>query len=215
MSHPKVAAYRIVARELLGRQARLAGVPITLITRAERRLNVRLPGTLRNFLLTVGRVHALTSAFNRLLPPKEWAVDHGKLVFWEENQAVVLWGIAAASNPPDDPAVYQGSNGDTVEWYVEHRHVSTFLAFMLHWEAAWGGMPFCGGAIVKSDVVKRRGGAWTYVGEVNHFKAYRKPGIAACIGPWDEQGWRLFLGARTERKLMSTVNELGVTLAPN
>src|SRR5215469_14194881 len=98
----------------------------------EKKLGVRLPQALREYYRVAGRERRFNGIFNRLYAPHEWFVDADKLVFLEENQAVVLWATTASPEPGDDPPAYQGVNGEPIEWHVEHQHLSVFLIVMLH-----------------------------------------------------------------------------------
>ena len=44
---------------------------------------------------------------------------NSRFVFYEENQAVVVWGIPATAGQTEDPPVEQGVNGETIDWYRE------------------------------------------------------------------------------------------------
>ena len=116
------------------------GQPEASISVAEARLGLRLPAVLRKYYLLTGRLDRFNRAHNQLRRPKEWSVDRGKLVFLEENQCVVFWGVEAGKSPEDDPPVYQGQNvrGQPTEWYLEHERCSEFLIVMLHLQAVWG-----------------------------------------------------------------------------
>src|SRR5690349_13306014 len=109
-----------------------------------KRLGVPVPRALRDYYLVAGRERRFNSCHNRLLPPSKWTVDQRRLVFMEENQAVVYWGVGTRNPDADDPAVWQGVNGEPIAWYAEHRKCSVFLAVMLHYHAVNGGFPFCG-----------------------------------------------------------------------
>src|SRR3712207_4710383 len=84
--------------------------PADALSRAERRLGVRLPGALREYYRACGRFGPLNRAHDRLIAPEKLFVDSGKLVFLEENQWVVYWGVEAASERRGDPPVFQGVN---------------------------------------------------------------------------------------------------------
>ena len=118
-----------------------------------------------------GETARFNRIFNRLYAPHEWFVDAGKLVFMEENQAVVVWGTTASPEPEDDPPVYQGVKGQPIEWYVEHEHLPVFLVVMLHWQGAFGGaMRRCGTAVVHPNLLGRLDRDWPFVGEVNQMR---------------------------------------------
>ena len=87
------------AFETLGRPLKSDDkVPEEELLAAERRLGLRIPKALADFYRCAGRAADRTSVFNKLLPPAELAVQSGKLVFMEENQAVVLWGTDAGAD---------------------------------------------------------------------------------------------------------------------
>ncbi len=65
-------------------------------------------GALRDDYLCAGRERRFNHVFNRLLPPQEWFIDQGQLVFMEVNQSVVFWGIALEAEMIDDPPIFQG-----------------------------------------------------------------------------------------------------------
>ena len=93
-------------------------------------------------------------------------MDGGKLVFLEENQCVVFWGVEAGKSPDDDPPVYQGQNvrGQPTEWYLDHELLPEFLIVMLHLQAVWGGYDFLGGSEIKSDAQVKFLTGWTAAG---------------------------------------------------
>src|SRR5215831_2100784 len=105
------------------------GVPPDQVAARERKLGLRLPTALRDYYVVAGRERSLNNAHNRLIPLKDLEVHAGKLVFMEENQWVVVWGVAASSKSGVDPAVYQWpiEDGEPSGWFLEHRKVSAFL----------------------------------------------------------------------------------------
>jgi hypothetical protein len=183
---------------------------VSRIKAAEKRLGIRLPQALHDYYQVAGRERRFNRIFNRLLAPNEWFVDADKLVFMEENQAVVLWATAASLEPGDAPPAYQGVNGEPVEWYVEHERLSTFLVVMLYWQGAFGGaMRHCGTATVREELVEALDRDWTFVGEVNEMRAYGRPGQAVCFLRW-EDSWRVFAGAISKSGLEDIAEELGI-----
>lgn len=180
------------------------------IEAGEKRLGVRLPRALRDYYRVSGREHRFNGIFDRLLAPHEWFVDVGKLVFMEENQAVVFWAMTASPEPDDDPPAYQGVNGEPIEWYVEHQRLSVFLVVELYWHGAFGGaMRCCGTAGVPEGLVGRLDRDWPFVGEANGMRAYGRPGQAICHLRW-EDSWRIFAGASSESGLTAIATELGI-----
>jgi hypothetical protein len=68
---------------------------------------VRLPEALRAYYLVAGNERRLNHSFNRLLALEDVFVEAGRLVFMEENQNVVYWGV---SGDDANPMVEQGVN---------------------------------------------------------------------------------------------------------
>lgn len=81
------------------------GVDDAELDAAEARLGLRLPAALREAYRLFGRREDLTANQDRLLPPDELSVEHGMLVFREENQWVARWGVPVEDLERDDPRV--------------------------------------------------------------------------------------------------------------
>jgi hypothetical protein len=199
-------AYERLGHHLTQREGRSE----SRIRAVEKRLGVRLPDALRQYCLIAGAERRFNQAFNHLYAPTDWFIDAGRLVFMGENQAVVLWGTAARLQPDDDPTVYQGVNGESIEWYVEHERCSVFLLVMLRWQGTFGGAMNCSGsAAVSADLVNHLGRDWSFVGEVNQMRAYDRPGKAVCFLKW-EDSFRVFAGAARTVDLDAIARELGL-----
>lgn len=128
----------------------------------------------------------------------------------EENQAVVVWGVALGSDVID-PAVDQGVNSDQVYWYREHDHCSEFLKSMLCWQGAFGGaMRNTATAKVPKNLTRKLTGNWRFVGEVNQMHAYCRPGDALCFVKWDDS-WRIFVGSTTKSGLQQVASDLQIS----
>ena len=197
-------AYAILGRPLTPRD----GNAEARIESAERRLGIRLPKALRDYYRVAGWERRINGIFDRLYATHELFVDADKLVFMEENQAVVLWATTAGPEPGDDPPAYQGVNGEPIEWYVEHERLSVFLGVMLHWHGAFGGAMRCGGtAVVPADLAGTLDRDWPLVGEVNGMRAYSRPGQAVCFLRWGDS-WRVFAGASSRSSLDAIAAEL-------
>jgi hypothetical protein len=123
------------------------GVPEEEIVRAEERLGFRLPRLLREFYLLTGRRTDINGAQDMLVEPECLEVAEGDvLVFHDENQSVVLWGIRLSDIGRDNPPVVMADNDKTLVWEPAHEHLSEFLFTMLLWQAVSvsGGMFCCG-----------------------------------------------------------------------
>jgi hypothetical protein len=161
-----------------------SALPSMVLSGAEKRLGIRVPIALRDYYLVAGRERRFSTCHNRLLPPFKWAVDKNRLIFMEENQWVVWWGVSTRNPDSDDPPVSQGSNDEPITWYPEHRKCSVFLAVMLHYQAVSGGFRFCGRADAPDQSSYRfENNGWTYYGELNSLKAYSRRNQVVCLMP--------------------------------
>jgi hypothetical protein len=200
------STFAMLARPLMPED----GLPEATVADAEARLGVRLPAVLRSYYRLAGRFDQFNLAHNRLLRPDEWFVADGRLVFLEENQHVVFWGVEAGASPEDDPPVDQGPNDDgrPAEWSREHGRCSEFLLVMLHLQAVWGGYEFLGGGDIAAEVVGRFPPGWTPAGRVGNLQAFGREGGAACVLEGEDSP-QVFVGGRTERDFEAIVAELG------
>jgi hypothetical protein len=186
------------------------------ISKGQVRLGVRLPAVLRDYYLLAGRFDRFNRAHNALLRPEEWTVDGGKLVFLEENQCVVFWGVEAVTSPSDDPLVYQGQKvrGRPTNRYLEHERCSEFLLVMLHLQAVWGGYEFLGGTEVASKALEKFLTGWTPVGSVNELLAFNRNGKVACVIK-SMGSSQLYVGGRTEQDFKTIEDELEAIVGLN
>jgi hypothetical protein len=185
------------------------GEPEPSVAESEARLGLRLPPVLRAYYLLAGRCDQFNLPHNRLLRPEKWSVDGGKLVFLEENQCVVVWGVEAGTSPEDDPPVYQGPKvrGRPTEWYLEHERCSEFLLVMLHLQAVWGGYEFLGGSEITPAALEEFLKGWTLVGRISQLRAFSREGSAACVIQ-DGGPSQLYVGGQTERDFEAIEAEL-------
>ena len=180
---------------------------------AERRLGVRVPRCLKEYYLLCGREKRLNQFHNRLLPPGKWFTDSGHVVFMEENQRVVYWGVAADREAKADARVFQGVNRrEGIEWHPEHDSCFTFLKVMALWHASFGGaVGNRAVGYVEATARNMLDGEWQLVGEVNDMRAYRQDGRAICFLKWEPRflfekklnrpPWRAFAAAASEADL--------------
>jgi len=191
-----------------------SGVAPPVLDAAEKRLGVRLPTALREYYLVAGAERRFNTCFQRLLPPSKLWIDGRRLVFMEENQSVVFWGIASKASNQVDPTVFQGINDEPIAWYVENRKCSIFLSVILHYQAVNGGLRHCARADApeKSDYRFKRQG-WTYYGEDNGLKAYSRPNQVVCLmSPGDVPlpTGSVLAGGKTRKALEAIGTEIGL-----
>ena len=187
--------------------------PAREIAAAERSLGRRIPEALRVFYRLAGRATDFTSVHDRFLPPKDWAIESNKLVFLEENQVVVVYGIEAGEDPAADPPIFMAANVERHDliWYKVCESCSEFIDVMVHWEGAFGSAMATGGAAIVSPRLKATlDRDWMSIGEVNKMWAYRKRGRAVCYVRWGKDGWRIFVGATSEANVKAVARDLGV-----
>ena len=183
------------------------------IENAESRLAIKLPGSLKEYYLVAGREKRVNQFHNRLLPPEKLFVDSGRVVFMEENQWVVVWGVPAGQDVKADAAVFQGVNrrDKGIEWHPEHDSCCTFLNVMAIWHASFGGAaPNTAVGYVDEGIARATlDDQWQLVGEVNAMRAYKQSGGAVCFLKWEDfvqkkrnlPPWRAFAVAATEIEL--------------
>jgi hypothetical protein len=186
-----------------------------VLAAAEKRLGVQVPTALHNYYLVAGRERRFSACHHRLLQPSKWTIDKHRLIFMEENQGVVWWGVSTRNPDSDDPPVSQGINDEPITWYPEHRKCSVFLAVMLHYQAVSGGFRFCGTADAPDQSSYRfEEHGWTHYGEVNSLSAYSRRNQVVCLMPPGDlpfmQKWSVLAGGKTNGDLRAIAADLGV-----
>ncbi len=181
------------------------------LAEAADRLNLRLPRSLREYFLVAGREARFNQLHNRLRTPAKWSINADQLVFMEENQWVVFWGVPATSDLVEDCPVFQGVNKKPIDWRMEHDSCFTFLKLMIHWHGTFGGaMPHTAICDVDHDAaLQMLERDWQFVGEGNQMRAYHREGCAICFLKWTSRlkraqnvtRWRLFAGTVSKTKL--------------
>ena len=192
------------------------GIPLKVITDAEKRLNVKVPAALRDYYLVVGRERRFNQCFNRLMSPAQWTTDKQRLLFLEENQTVLWWGVSLRNPKTDDPLISQGINDEPIAWFPEHRKFSVFLSVMLHYHAVNGGFRFSEAADApETSGYRFEKQGWTFHGEVNSLKAYSRANQVVCLMPPGDlpfmTKWTVLAGAKTKGQLDAIADEIGLT----
>lgn len=139
------------------------GVSEEELNTAEARMGLRLPPLLRQFYRKAGRQDDINRAHNRLLRPGELSELDGALVFYEENQAVVLWAIERDALSQDDPPVVSASNGEKLVWEPEQEHLSGFLLDMMLWQAVNSETLYGGVGQADAEAIARVGSKWEQI----------------------------------------------------
>lgn len=108
------------------------GFSLKSLREAELRLGIKLPQSLRDLYQSMGRVDALCKAHNVIRQPDQLVLEEGYLIFMDENQDVVTWGLPEGSVDVD-PIVWQRNNTPPTEWFSEKKPLTRLLAEMFEW----------------------------------------------------------------------------------
>jgi hypothetical protein len=109
------AKYSTAFKTLIGRSLKKGdGFEAVELRKRERRLKVILPRALGEYYEFAGKL-PINTEHNRLYDPKKLKIWKGKLLFMEENQRVVFWGLDMHLSQ-DDPQVFQAGNSELIEW---------------------------------------------------------------------------------------------------
>lgn len=102
------------------------------ILKAENRLGISFNKSLKEFYSTIGNVEELTKIHNEILHPDSVYIEDGYLIFMEENQGVVSWGLRLEENNLSEPIVWQRNNTENT-WYSEELNMVKLLESMFNW----------------------------------------------------------------------------------
>jgi hypothetical protein len=193
----------------------------------ERRLGIKIPVSLQEYYLLSGREKRINQFFDRVRAPEKWEIDSvhwdidsDQLVFMEENQWVVYWGVPSAQDRKTDDAVSVGFNirQKGIQWRAEHESCFTFLNVMVLWHASFGGaVANTAVGYVQEDATRKAlDEGWHFVGEVRDMRAYKREGQAICLVKWEDimqkmrklPPWRIHAAAASEVALAQTKGSL-------
>ncbi len=180
-------------------------VPSDELEEAERRLGLPLPAVLRQYYLLAGR-HPLNLALNELRAPSELGLEGDVLVFMDENQGAVVWGITGSGLSLADPPVVQAATGNELTWYPEDDSLENFLLLMMHWQAVSGGLPFLASYSAQSFDL---GNGWDLCAQAHEMTAYSRSGAALCVVRENGQA-HIYLGALDASTFEAASAELDV-----
>lgn len=103
------------------------------IAAAEARLGLVLPLAMRRFFAEAGDA-TVVRQYHALATVEELTTADGFLLFMQENQGVVDWGIPLPELSHAVPVVWQRVNGTEAEWYSEDMGFAEFMARALAWQ---------------------------------------------------------------------------------
>lgn len=185
-----------VAEQLLGRALSAAdGIDPTVIADAENRLHIVLPEALKQFYLLIGGLALFTDSFERIVTPRDLAVQDRRLIFAEENQDVCIWGADLSTGE-----VFMFSNQ---QWHPENLPLSQFLILLLFYNCAQGGYAFAGtcGADSFTAIQKELAVGWRKEVVHNGLTIYAKKDSLIWFfhDATGKPTENIFLSSRTER----------------
>lgn len=137
------ALYNTFAMKYLGRHLDTEdAIDEQQIVMVELKLGIQFPDALRNYYKVAGKVEEFNRIHNKLFDVADIEIDGDYLVFMDENQSVVSWGIRLTELRNTDPVVWQRNNTPPTEWNSEEKSFTDFLQSMFDWyqdEDVWGG----------------------------------------------------------------------------
>ncbi len=186
------------------------------LTLAENHVPVSLPQILRDYYQSLGKYPELNHSFNRLLIPEEWYVTQtGYLVFFEENQGVVIWGIKREDAHMSNPPVY-GSYDNGTSWLLDAPSCSDFLVSMAYLQAVMGGLPYCANTSEIDEearqLLQQESTQWHEISVKNNWYnlIYTKDGTQVISiftdSSWNWQG--VFIATSTEEAFQRLLDKL-------
>ncbi len=184
--------YKPLIQQLFSLSDAPEGYDEETIAAAEKRLKCKLPDVLRDYYSALGRHAALNSAFNRLLPPEKlYLSDSGMLVFYTENQDVVIWGIDHEDFGKPNPAVYGSYDADREEWLLDADTMEHFLWSMAYVQAAMGGLEHLAFAEgLQENVMQQLENEWEEVKGITHqyYRFFLYKNTAIVLVPTNDKG---------------------------
>ena len=194
-----------------------SGLPASTLAAAERRIGKRIPAALGDYHLVAGGERRFNTCHNRLIPPAKLSLVAGRLVFMDENQSVVCWGVPTSAVAAANPWVWQGIGDDKIAWHPEGQRCDLFLTVMLHYQAISGGFKFCGSAQApETSDYRFENNGWQRYGDANTLLAYSRSNQVACLLPPGDlpfqQHWTIYAGGKTKADLQTIAGDLGVAL---
>jgi hypothetical protein len=90
---------------------------------------LQIPQALFDYYSVAG-YHWINKKQNRLRPIEELDWNRDWLVFMDDDQGLVSWGIHRQDLSSPDPVVWQGILGEEIDWFQEKLTLSEFLIEM-------------------------------------------------------------------------------------
>lgn len=197
-----------------------AGFTETDISALESKLECRLPAVLRAYFLTLGKHENLNFSYNRLLKPdKEIGFsDDRYLVFYEENQVVVYWGIKEKDLGLDNPPVYGNyfPAGEKPDWQLQANTTSDFLLLMAVYNGTLGGLPYNANSFnpIKKETIGYIKENWSAVKELSFGRQEiytdRFHDVISISFDEEQNGTGIFIGTSNQARFDKMLDNIDV-----
>ena len=117
-------------REILGSEPEPAdGLGEESVEKRLAQRGLRIPAALFDYYVVAGH-HWINKKQNRLRPIEELDWYRDWLIFMDDDQGLVSWGIQRQDLSSSDPVVWQGILGEEIDWFQENLILSEFLIEM-------------------------------------------------------------------------------------
>jgi hypothetical protein len=126
-------ALSCLVRAAFGEVRPSMGVPETGIVGTENRLGTNLPRILKEFYSIGGRAPEIMEANHHFVAIDQLQFRNDGLMFCQENQNQMFWGVLRKNTKLDDPPVVQGQP-ERDDWFDECPRLSTFLLNHSCWQ---------------------------------------------------------------------------------
>ncbi|KPE49454.1 hypothetical protein [Chryseobacterium indologenes] len=185
----------------------------------EEKLHTALPGELKNYYLTLGENENINYSYNRLLKPANevgFSEDRYLMIF-EENQAVVSWGIKEDDLKLDNPPVW-GNSGteENPDWYLEATTTTNFFLLMAVYNGTFGGLKYNANYFgeVEPEIIRLINENWTLVKEISYEKqkVYTREYCDVVSLSLDDEGncSAIFIGTGSQERFDTILNSIDV-----
>jgi hypothetical protein len=149
------------------------GFSASEIVELEKKLDIVLPAKLREYYLTLGKHEAINYSHNRLFQPggKIGFSQDAYLIFYEENQAVVYWGIKKEDLTSPNPPVYGNYSSDewNPDWHLEYPTDACLLMLAVY-NGVLGGLKYNANCLesIKPEVVSYIKDNWQALDDISN-----------------------------------------------
>lgn len=189
------------------------------ISELESRLKIVLPQKLKNYYLTLGKNESINHSYNRLLTLEKEIdfSDDRYLMIFEENQAVVSWGIKEEDLTLNNPPVW-GNSGtkETPDWYLETKSTDDFFLLMSVYNGTFGGLKYNANYFgeVEPIIPKLIEENWRIVPEISYEKqqVYTKDFYEVISLSFDEDNRcsAIFIGTSIQERFDRILDKIGI-----